>query len=365
MVITRKVEMQAKTEEAQSLKRQQILQLIPQFEIKPIFLREHLNREIVIGTVGDRGGGKSGSDAVTGIVDFLLAGKPVWSNMEIRCDIEIDNDTAMKYGLNYGGIAHFQSQSLEKAALLRLDETYRDGLLLIEEINVQYANARKALTNTNCDFNEVCQQLRKFHTSLIYNVIDEMFIDIQLRALTDVFLKTYDTAFDLDSLEQHKQAGLDFKWSIYPMSGYLAGEQGKYVITKKPLPPIFLHFGSWRGVFDTGHYQEKGTYSMNRRDKEKAALEANISVESSPEMVKHTTEWAWLAEAARDMKEAGQHIMEPRDLVRWLGRPITPEIRAYLKAYGIYYDRHEQAYRIEDFNLARAERKPHRDLVSA
>ena len=45
------------------LTKQDILQMIPQYHIRSIFIRQHLDREIVIGTIGDRGGGKSGSDA--------------------------------------------------------------------------------------------------------------------------------------------------------------------------------------------------------------------------------------------------------------------------------------------------------------
>jgi len=219
--------------EVQSNSKQAILQMIPQYEISPIFTREHLDREIVLGTIGDRGGGKSGSDAVIATVEFLLAGKPVWSNMVISCDITIDDETAMKYGLNSGGVAHYESLPLDKDALLKLYETYREGCLLIEEINVQYSNVRRFMTNTNIDFNETCQQLRKFKVSLLYNVIDEMFIDPQLRSLTDIFISTYDTAFDLDSLDRKKPAGLDFCWKIYPMTGYLRGEQGRYLAIKK------------------------------------------------------------------------------------------------------------------------------------
>ncbi|KKL71665.1 hypothetical protein LCGC14_2092610, partial [marine sediment metagenome] len=66
--------------------RQGILQMIPQFMVNPVFTRQHLDREIVIGTIGDRGGGKSGSDAVVSIIDFMMAGKKVWSNMHIECN---------------------------------------------------------------------------------------------------------------------------------------------------------------------------------------------------------------------------------------------------------------------------------------
>ena len=336
-----------------------ILKLIPQYEIKPILLREHLNREIVAGTIGDRGGGKSGSDAVIGIVDFMLAGKKVWSNMDISCNIKIDDATARKYGLSSGGIAHYESLPIDKDALLKLDDNYRDGCLVIEEINVQYSNVRRFMSNTNVDFNEVCQQLRKFKVSMLYNVIDEMFIDPQLRALSDVFLRTYDTAFDLDALARKKPPGLDFCWQVYPMSGYLRGEQGRYALTHKT-EKVFFHFGPWRGVYDSGQHQEKGRYSLNKREREKEeALKASYSVESSDEVKDDINRWQWLIDNVRKLRNSGIEYLEAHQMwqvLQVVEHGYTPRvIGSMLPNFGI--TRHHQnklgqwVHRIEQFRL--------------
>lgn len=331
-----------------------VLRLIPQHYIDSIFLRQHLDRELVIGTIGDRGGGKSATDAVIGIVSFMLAGKPVWSNMQIQCDIQIDDATAREHGLNYGGVVHYESLPLAKAALLKLDESYRNGCLVIEEINVQYSNVRRFMTNTNVDFNEVCQQLRKFKTSLVYNVIDEMFIDNQLRALTDVFILTYDTAFDLNSLAAHKQAGVDFKWKVFPMSGYLAGEQRKYSITHKSLPPVYFHFAPWRGIYDDKKHQQKGVYSQSTKDRNKA-LAMEVTAESSPEMIEETNEWAWLDEKAVMLKKRGITELKPYELwavLELAKRNIRPEtIGGVLASRGIFRDPIKRVYRINNYSV--------------
>jgi len=295
------------------LKKEDVLKLIPKFKINGgnyLFYQEYLDREYVLGTIGDRGGGKSGSDAVISIVDFMIRGKPVWSNMEIQCDIIVDEESAREVGLNSGGIAHFESLPLEKNKLLKLDERYRDGCLVIEEINVQYSNVRRFMANTNIDYNEVCQQLRKFKTSMIYNVIDEMFIDSQLRALTDIFIRTYDTAFDKDAMSRHKKPGLDFCWQLYSMTGYLNGEQGRYAITKKA-PKCYFRFAPWRGIYDDKQHQEKGIYSLNKRERE-AAEKAGLTVESSEEMKQQAKDWGWVGEGAIRLKKAGI-----RELVAW------------------------------------------------
>lgn len=341
------------------LTKDELLRRIPQYEISPVLLREHINREIVCGTIGDRGGGKSGTDAVLSVVDFMLTGKKVFSNMAIKCDIAIDDVTAQKYGLRSGGIAHYESLPLEKDALLKLDDRYRDCCLIIEEINVQYSNVRRFMSNTNVDFNETCQQLRKFKASLLYNVIDEMFIDPQLRALTDIFIRTYDTAFDLDALASKKQLGLDFCWQIYPMSGYLRGEQGRYGVTKKS-EKAYFHFGPWRGIYDSGQHQEKGRYSMNKKEREKEeALKAQVSAESSEDIKKEINQWQWLIDGVRKLKRSGVEFLEAHQLwqvLQVVENGYTPTIIGrMLPNFGI--TRHHQnklgqwVHRIETFTL--------------
>lgn len=322
------------------LTRQDIIQLIPQFEIMPLFRRQHLNREVVIGTIGDRGGGKSATDSVIGIVDYMLAGIDVCSNMVISCDIEIDSEAAEQYGLMGGGVAHYRSLPLDKNALLQLDDTYRDKCLVIEEINVQFANARRAMANTNVEFNEVCQQLRKFKTSLVYNVIDEMFVDVQLRTLTDIMIQTYDTAFDMDALINKKPTGLDFKWQIYALSGYLKGEQGKYRRTKR-WDPAYFHFGPWQGVFDTTKHQEKGVYSMSRN------MKAKTSIESSPEMQAFMEEYGDILNYLKELYAIGIHTIKRHDLFDKL--EVAPEdenrMHKFLKTYcNLTYDHNNAKY---------------------
>lgn len=332
--------------------KEDILRLIIQKYIPILFLHPHLKRETVTGYVGDRGGGKSGSSAVQSIVNFLIAGKPVWSNMSIKCDMMVDDETARLNGLNSGGSVHYESLPLEKDALLNLDDTYRDGCLVIEEINVQYSNVRRFMTNTNIDFNEACQQLRKFRTSLIYNVIDEMFIDPQLRALTDIMIKTYDTAFDQEALDAKKDTGIDFCWRIYPLTGYLCGEQGKYGFTHKPLPPAKFNFTPWRGVYNTNKHQTKGVYSISTKDKKK--LLSVISAESTPEMDASMRETKWVADKVKLLTKQGIKFMDKTELSQTFGKMMDKEFRDVLAYYGVHFNRFKQLYEFpENFQLER------------
>lgn len=323
-----------------------------------LFYRPHLGREYVLGTVGDRGGGKSGSDAVISIVDFLIRGLPVWSNMYISCDIQVEDQIAQGYGLNSGGVVHYESLPIEKDKLLKLDETYRKGCLVIEEINVQFSNVRRFMSNTNLEANELYQQLRKFETSLIYNVIDEMFVDPQLRALTDIFIRTYDTAFDLDALTRKKKTGLDFCWQTYAYSGYLNGEQGRYAVTKKSEKSYFK-FAPWRGVYDSMRHQERGVYSLNKRERQAAEKELSLNTEPSEETEAVIKQWQWLEELAIGIKQScirrQADFIEGWELSSAIGRPLTPAIKEALKMFGIRYDPHIQAFRVNLFEIEKGE----------
>jgi hypothetical protein len=333
--------MQVKILEAQSpvdkrYTKDEILRLIVAQEIKPIFLRPHLDSNhkwaLIAGWIGDRGGGKSAGTAVTAVVDQMISGKSVPSNMLIKCDIQVDDNVARDYGLNSGGTVHYESEKLEKDALLNFSEKDRGKCFVVEEINVEYANARRPMANTNIDTNETVQQARHYEISILYNVINEMFIDSQIRTMTDIFVKTYDTAFDLESLETKKERGLDFKWEVYPWSAYLCGEQGKYKNTHKPLPPIYLPFKPWRGIYSTLISQKKGIYSLSTRDKNKQFL-ASITAESSPEIQDHFNKWGYLYPKVVEIYESGVKEMELYELLDQL--EIDPrdedEVKSYLK----------------------------------
>lgn len=323
--------------------REDCLRKIVGMAIPPIFTRPQINVEPVIGTIGDRGGGKSASDSVIAVIDGGLEGKKIFSNMNIAVAVEVDDDIARGYGLSKGGTVKIQSEELDKDALLNLDERYKNSYIVIEEINVQYSNVRRFMSNTNVDFNEVCQQLRKFKCRLIYNVINEMFIDPQLRAMTDIFIRTYDTAFDIDSLQRHKPSGLDFCWTIYPMTGYMCGEQGKYSKTQKSVGPVYFNFETWRGIFNTDRYQKQEQYTKTTAQKNKLL---ELQAKSSPELTAELNEWAWLEQNVISWMERHPErtTMEAGELPQMAGCAVTPAIKKRLVAYGVVWDNNEQYY---------------------
>jgi len=160
---------------APKITREDILKLIVGKVLHPLFRHQHLDREVVIGLVGLRGDGKSGSGAVIALLDYMMNGEPVWSNMPIGVRINVDDETARQYGLHHGGTVTYRSKELDKEGLLRFDPQYNHGCYFIDEINMEFAEARRAMSNTNLYMDRVAQQLRKYTNSMIYTVINEMF----------------------------------------------------------------------------------------------------------------------------------------------------------------------------------------------
>jgi hypothetical protein len=189
-----------------------------------------LNRDSIIGFIGDRGGGKSLGAAATAFRDYLLQGEPVFSNMPLSFNINFSADQAAEYGLQ-PGIVHYESQPLDIDRLLDYDPEYRGGCIVIDEINIALADARRAMSTQNLYANDIGQQLRKLQSALVYTVIHEMFVDTRVRDMTDIFVSTSDAALTPEGLAAKQQQGRVFKWKIFPMTaklnGYKYGEGGE------------------------------------------------------------------------------------------------------------------------------------------
>ena len=77
--------------------KEDILKRIIALNFEYILYHKHLNRDAVIGVIGDRGGGKSATSATWGFINFMLDGLPVWSNMEISFGITVDDEIAREF----------------------------------------------------------------------------------------------------------------------------------------------------------------------------------------------------------------------------------------------------------------------------
>lgn len=159
------------------------------------------NRSLVIGFVGPRGSGKSVGAARTVLLDYLIRGRDVWSNMEVKA-----------YLPQYDRIV--QTKPLDKLGLLELDQVFSDGAIYIDEINL-LTDSRRSQSNNNMNFSYIVQQIRKRDLDVIYSAQDPMTYDNRLRAQTDLFV----SCTDLSLLNPKVGMGQWSHWKVTDFSG--------------------------------------------------------------------------------------------------------------------------------------------------
>jgi len=301
---------------------------VVQYELPPLFRRHHLGRDFIIGLIGDRGDGKSIGGAVITLLDYMIESDICWSNMKITASFDIDAETAGDYGFNSGDRVQFASEELDKHKLLTFDPEYSDGVFFTDEINIYLADARRSMSHQNLGAADFGQELRKLRSAWVYTSIHEMFVESRIRDITDVFILTKDTALSPKGLAQKRPPGIDFEWTIYPMTRKLTGE--RYADTRKPLPPIYLHGKKFWGSIDTYERQERKKWVIPTE---------NIELEESLVVVEARSKWGWLYEKILALHNQG--ISSIQDDVLWKYLQVkergisTNAVGRQLKAMGI------------------------------
>ena len=285
---------------------------IVQFEVPAILRRQHLNRDVVIGLIGDRGDGKSLGGGIIAICDYLVQNEPCFSNLAISAAFNISEAIAAKYGVQ-GGVAEFHSQELDMPKFLRFASEYKGGVFYIDEINVALADARRSMSNQNIEATDVGQQLRKLQSALIYTSIHEMFVESRIRDMTDIFIKTMDTALTPQGLVAKKKPGLEFEWALYPMSRKLTGE--RYQDTKQVLKAT-IKGHRWWGAIDTLQRQDRKKYKVPIGETGEADMEMTLT--ESPAMVAAKSKWGWLYDAIKVLHDEGYTEIHSKELWEYL-----------------------------------------------
>lgn len=323
------------------LARENCLKLLLRSRMERLLPRPmHLNREIIIGLIGQRGEGKSGTGACLSLVDFMIDGIPCFSNMAIACKMVIEDDIAQDVGFKKGGIVAYGSQPFNKRALLQEGARFKNSVLFIDEINVEFAEARRAMSNTNLFFNRLVQELRHYVISLIYTAISEMHIDSRLRELTDVFIKVEDTALSAENLASRKPPGVDFKWVIYPMTRMLMGQS--YYITHKPLPPRYFNFARYRGIYDDKEVQGEGKYKygIDLSLDSGEDIPTEQSVLPAPKVSEFEAKWGWFASIADELLDRGEKYVRASEI--W----ELPEVQRRRVPKGVISQHLEEYYQV-------------------
>jgi len=261
------------------------------YSVRALIRRFHLNRDWIIGLIGERGSGKSLGGANIAIRDFMMNGEPCWSNMDIKLQVDVEDESAARYGLP-GGTVTYEAEHIEKQGFLALDSRYEGGCLFFDEFNLEYGESRRSSTNVNLMTDRAIQQLRKMQCGLIYTVLNEMYVDTRIRENTDVFIRCSDIAYKAGNLQERMQQGAVFEWMIYPISTKFAGQGGTYKETNQALGPYQVELKHLWDAIDTYQRQAVGAtkYSENK-------TLMPIQIKEDPAVVADKSRWGWLDDA--------------------------------------------------------------------
>ena len=165
-------------------------------------------RSLVIGYVGPRGSGKSVGATRLVILDFMLKGKKVWSNMEIAFNRR-----------NNGHTVPMVSLPLDRLSMEELDKVYTDGIIYVDEVNLMM-EARRSMSQENLMFSYILQQLRKRRLTIIWSAQSEQHCDDRLRFQTDIII----SCADISITNPRCEIGALSKWMAYDFSGIVKGK---------------------------------------------------------------------------------------------------------------------------------------------
>jgi len=292
-----------------------------------------------IGIIGPRGSCKSIAAAAMSIMDYLVAGWIVISNMEV------------KWGVRLGDlIAGYQSEELDKMALMKFD--IKDKVaVLIDEVNIEFSESRRSMTNRNLIFNKILQQLRKRQMNMVYTVQHEMWIDNRLRWQTDLFIKTKDVCMKPGGIYLPYDFGEYASWKMFDMSGIFG--QGSYSDTLTPIiDDWWFSAKRWWNTFNTNEIQGLD------QDDYAGASAGGIELKRNSDIVKQEGNTSVLFDLFQEAHDNEYKFIEAKDLFRTVGATTKAGkdlVGSMIREMGIRYNQHRRAYVVPEFDLEKPE----------
>lgn len=217
-----------------------------------IFKGGWLNKlSLCIALIGPRGSGKS--VGLTGIVvlDGLLAGRRVISNMPVAVNVRYRDCEKV-----------FRTEDLDASMMLNENEfnaNYYDALIAIDEVNTYVADSQRTMSNQSFFFANILQQMRHRKLDFIFTTQSESMNTNRVRFQTDFYIQCRDAAM-FHGQPSANDIGRKSHWKIHDMSGLVTGEVMHKDARTYAVPPftekIFWNTPFWE-CYDTQQMQKR------------------------------------------------------------------------------------------------------------
>lgn len=206
------------------------------FYVDDSFIKRIWSKDLgyIIVFSGSRGSGKTLSMTYFGL-NFLLKRLPVWSNYTIKFPFMWPN----------GEIERFESLPLDMNALYTFDSGLREGVVLIDEVNL-WASNRRSMSVANRLLNSVMTLIRKRKLTFMFTCQNYQWLDSQLRWQTDALILCHDQHYSYP--QRYPEPGQMISQTWRDMSGIYTGRP--YHETGKEYYQFFLAKPYW-GCYDS------------------------------------------------------------------------------------------------------------------
>ncbi len=226
------------------------------------------NMSLCIAFVGKRGSGKSVGMTGMAIMDGLLAGRRVVSNLPIAVKVK------------YGDCEKvFQTEELDPAFLLdenEFNKNYYDCLIAIDEVNTYIADAQRTMNSQAFTFSNILQQMRHRKLSFIFTTQSEDFNTNRTRFQTDFYISCRDASM-MDGQPEKKEIGRKTEWRYYDMTGLKTGDVLEADTRTNKVPPFqtrtFWNTPYW-DCYSTELMQERKKYQKPKETREALEFDA-------------------------------------------------------------------------------------------
>lgn len=278
--------------------------------------RTLLHKSLVIGFIGLRGSGKSVGATRMLILDYMLRGYRVWSNMPIEFTQIVNGKEILR-----------KSDDIEKIKMLSLDEDYKDGVIFFDEANIEFFEAYRSMSKDNLSGSYMMQQLRHRGLSAIWTAQHETHVDTRLRFQTDIFIK----CADISMMPEHNHCtpGAYSAWDLIDSSG-VTGQSTTNKGIVQPFRKLTIWNQPWWNCYDTRTMQKKEA-KQNDVD--------NIG---------------WVVQCLRDELLINGGELRKNKWPLWQNMPTSFKVRLgkILPNYGIKESRDERKYILSDMVIA-------------